>query len=82
MAALSAEAREAREQAGRLRVEARELKFSLRASAAHSREQLREAETALSRVRARRSDPLPSPWSLLSWTYSDEEVDRTLVPLP
>ena len=82
MAALIAEARQAREQAGRLRVETRELKFSLRASAAHSREQLGEAEAALSRVRARRFDLFPSPWSMLRWTYSDEEVDRTLVPLP
>ena len=82
MVALIPEARQARDEARRLRLESLRLKLSLRASAARSRAELREAHSSLNQVRARRSTPLPSPWSVLRWTYSDEDVDRTLVPLP
>ena len=82
MVALIPEARQARDEARRLRVESLELKLSLRASAARSHEEIIKARAAVSRVQARRSTPLPSPWSALGWTYYDEDVDRTLVLLP
>jgi hypothetical protein len=79
VAALIPEARAARVEARRLRVESVMLKRALRESNAHSLEQLRDAEDALSRVRARRSEPLPSPWSTLRWLQDDEALAVVLV---
>jgi hypothetical protein len=75
-------ARAAREEAGRLRMEARTLKVALRASAAESREQLSTAEAALNGIRARGCEPLPSPWSSLRWTHDDDALTAVLVPIP
>jgi hypothetical protein len=54
----------------------------LRASAAHSREQLRSAEASLRRIEARRDDPLPSPWSTLPWKYDQRSLAGVLVSVP
>jgi hypothetical protein len=82
MAALIPEARAARQEAGRLRGESFALKLALRQNAAHSREQLETAEAAMSRVQARREEPLPSPWSALLWSCEDGALEGVLVALP
>lgn len=82
MAALIPDARAAREEATRLRGEALGLKLALRQSAARSREQLRTADAALSRVQGRRCELLPSPWSALLWRYDHETLEGVLVALP
>jgi hypothetical protein len=82
VAALIPDAQAARKEAGRLRGEALALKLVLRESAAQSREQLRTAEAALSRVQERRYEQLPSPWSALLWRREDETLDGVLVVLP
>jgi len=82
VAALIPEARAARVEANRLRRESRELRFSLRRSAARSRERLEAAEAAMNRVQARRQEALPSPWSTLCWSYDDATVARVLVSIP
>jgi hypothetical protein len=69
-------------EANRLRRETYALKRLLRASAAHSREQLRSAEASLRRIEARRDDPLPSPWSTLPWKYDQRSLAGVLVSVP
>jgi hypothetical protein len=81
VAALTAEARAARLDANRLRNDARELKLAVRGNLASSRERLGRAQRETDRARAKRIEPLPSPWSELLWTQTYETLERTLVPL-
>jgi len=82
VAALIPEARAARIQAARLRSEVHARKLEVRQNAAYTREQLRVAEEALTRVQARRETRLPSPWSTLGWSYDHRPLAGVLVPLP
>ncbi|HKC77306.1 MAG TPA: hypothetical protein VKB70_02855 [Gaiellaceae bacterium] len=82
MASLIADARAARAEARRLRVEAMSLKLALRRSESCSLERRHKAEVALAQVRDCRALGLPSPWSTVRWLYEDEELEHTLVPLP
>jgi hypothetical protein len=82
LATLNVAAREARIDARRLRHESESLKLSVRGNLARSRERLGKAQDAADRARARRADPLPSPWSELRWTQTYETLELTLVPLP
>ena len=83
MAALNvAAAQAARGDARRLRRESESLKLKARGSLACSRQRLGKARVEASRARARRVEPLPSPWSDLRWTQSYETLDLTLVSLP
>lgn len=75
-------ARAARVESKRLRRQTVSLKLTLRESAAHSREQLRAAEAALSRAHARCDEPLPSAWSTLHWTCDDRALAGVLVAVP
>ena len=81
MAELIPEARAARMEASRLCMETRALKVSLRYSTAHTRAQLRSAETACSWIEEHRHEPLPSPWSSLQWIYADETLAGVLVAI-
>ena len=80
MAALIPDARAARAEAERLRRESAMLKVAARASASHSREQLRSAESAVDRSRRRWDEPLPSPWSTLHWSSDHDALAAVLVP--
>ena len=82
MAALIDEAREARREARRLRTETLGLKLSCRARVTTSRQRLESAEKTALRVRSRRVEPLPSPWSTLSWAYADDALQNVLVSVP
>ena len=82
MAALISEARAARQEALRLRGEMRALKLVVRESAAYSRGQCQTAEEALTRVQARRDEPLPSPWSTLQWSSDHRQLAGVLVSVP
>jgi len=82
VASLSASAHAARVDAKRLRNEAQVLKLHLRGNLARSRERLGRAQMETDSARARRVEPLPSPWSGLRWAQSHDTLDRTLVPLP
>ena len=82
MATLIPDARSARLEAARLRAETQALEYAVRKSASRSCEQLRAAESSLSRVRARRCEPVPSPWSTLNWASDDESLAGVLVSLP
>ena len=81
MAELIDEARAARENSQRLRAETVGLKLSCREQAMASRERLKSAEKTTLRVRSRRLEPRPSPWSSLKWAYDDDALQRVLVPL-
>ena len=81
MASLSVTARAARVDARRIRSESSSLKLRVRGNLNRAHERLGKAELEASRVRARRVEPLPSPWSELRWTRTCESLDRTLVPL-
>ena len=82
MATLNTAAHAARVEAARLRTDAQALKLSVRGNLARSRERLGKAQCEADRVRARRVEPMPSPWSPLRWIESYETLDQTLVPLP
>jgi hypothetical protein len=82
VAPLKSGARAARANAARLRSEAEGLKLAVRGSLACSRERLETAQSAADDARAKRDEPLPSPWSELRWTQSYETLEQTLVPLP
>jgi hypothetical protein len=82
VASLSSEARAVRTDAARLRIEALGLRLAVRGNLARSREGLGRAQMEADRARARRVEPLPSPWSELRWTTTYETLERTLVPLP
>ena len=82
MAPLSASAHKARLDAKRLRDESQMLKLHMRGNLARSRERLGRAQAETDRARAKRFEPLPSPWSDLRWAQSYDTLDRTLVPLP
>ncbi len=83
MAPLNVGAAEAaRLDARRLRHEAEALRLAVRGSLACSRERLGRAHVEAGKARARRVEPLPSPWSDLRWMQSYETLDLTLVSLP
>lgn len=81
MASLSVAARAARVDARRIRSESRSLKLRVHGNLARTHERLGRAELEASKARARRVEPLPSPWSELRWIRTYETLDRTLVPL-
>jgi hypothetical protein len=81
VASLSVTARAARVDARRIQSESKSLKLRVRGNLARSRARLGEAELQASKARARRLEPLPSPWSELRWVRTYETLDRTLVPL-
>ena len=82
MVALTDTAAAARGDARRLRGQTQELRQLVRGNVARSHERLGLAQAEAERARARRLEPLPSPWSDLRWTQTYETLDRTLVPLP
>jgi hypothetical protein len=82
VASLNAEAQAARVDATRLRTQAQALKLAVRRNLACSRERLEQALSETDRARARRDEPMPSPWSELRWTHRYETLEQTLVPLP
>ena len=82
MAALTAEARAARVYAQRLRRHSKELKLKVHGNVARSRMRLEKAQVEAERARMNRDEPLPSPWSELSWTQRYGPLEQTLVPLP
>jgi hypothetical protein len=81
VAALIPEACAARAEARRLRADMAELRLATRESADHSLEQRRTAEAALTRITARRSEPLPSPWSTLRWSCDATPLSGVLVAI-
>jgi hypothetical protein len=81
VASLSVTARAARVDARRTRRESRSLKLRVRGNLNRAHERLGQAKREASKARARRGEPLPSPWSELRWTRTYESLDRTLVPL-
>jgi hypothetical protein len=82
LAALNTSAQRARLDAQHLRAQAQVLKLRVRRNVARSRERLGQAQVETDRARAKRVEPLPSPWSELRWAQSYDTLDRTLVPLP
>ena len=84
MAALSFDdARAAREEAERLRVDSRTLRLAVRQSLCLATANKERAETeAATAARRRRAVPAAaSPWSRLLWLREDDKLDRVLVPL-
>ena len=81
MAELIDEARAVRLEAQRLRTQTVGLKLSCRARVVIARTTLATAQQVTLRLEARRSEPLPSPWSTLDWAYDDRTLDDVLVPL-
>ena len=77
MAPLSTAARATRFEAGRRRDDSEALKRVALGNLARSRENLGQAQAEAER--ARRVEPLPSPWSALHWTEAYEALDATLV---
>jgi hypothetical protein len=82
LAALIPDARAARTESERLRCEIQARKLEVRENAACSREQLRSATEALTRVQKRSEVRLPSPWSSLQWSYDHRVLGDVLVPIP
>ena len=82
MVALNDAALAARVEAQRLRGEATSLKLTTRVNVALSHAHLDRMSAQADRARARRLEPLPSPWSGLRWVQSYDALDQTLVPLP
>ncbi len=81
MAELIDEARAVRLEAQRLRTQTAGLKLSCRARAVIARTTLATAQQATLRIEARRTGPLPSPWSTLDWVYDDRTLHDVLVPV-
>ena len=79
---MNGSARAARLEARRLRNESQELKLTVRSNLARSQVRLGRAQVEAEWIRARRGEALPSPWSELRWTQTDENLERTLVPVP
>jgi hypothetical protein len=81
MAALIEDARAVRLEAQRLRTQTIGLKLSCRARALFAQTTLATAQQVTLRIEARRSEPLPSPWSTLDWVYDYRTLHNVLVPL-
>lgn len=82
MVALNDSAAAARGDAKRLRGEAQQLRLMVRGNVARSHERLGRAQAEADKARARRLEPVPSPWSDLHWVQTYDTLERTLVPLP
>ena len=80
--ALNDSAEAPRVDARRLRAQARGLRLTARDNVARSHRRLGMAHAEADKARARRLEPLPSPWSGLRWMQSYDALEQTLVPLP
>ena len=81
MASLNADAQAARVKARRVRNRSQALRLVVRGNLARSHERLEKAQVESDRARARRDEPLPSPWSELHWSEAHATFDQTLVPV-
>jgi hypothetical protein len=82
VAALILEARAARVESERLRVQSLGLRFRSRERVRSAHERVARAEQETQLIEARRAMPLPSPWSTLEWATTDKALENTLVSLP
>jgi hypothetical protein len=80
MASVIEAARAAQAESQRIREQSIALRDAVRVTVAAGRAMTQWAAAAAARD-ARRTRPIPSPWSTLEWLRSDDEVDRALVPV-
>jgi hypothetical protein len=82
VALICADARAAREEAGRVQRDSLELRLAVQASKRLTRARTeRAAATTAARKDRRRAMTCGSPWSGLEWMRDDEELARVLVPV-
>jgi hypothetical protein len=79
MASVIEAARAAQAESQRIREQSIALRDAVRVTVAAGRAMTQWAAAAARD--ARRTRPIPSPWSTLEWLRSDDEVDRALVPV-